>query len=41
MPEAQYVAIHRNAKLSFADRQLLCNWAYNNAGATSSERAGE
>ena len=41
MPEAQYVAIHRKAKLSFADRQLLCNWAYGNAGATSSEAAGE
>lgn len=40
MPEVQYLAIHRNARLSLADRQLLCNWAYQTGGNVS-EEAGE
>jgi hypothetical protein len=40
MPAAQYVAIHREARLNFADRQLLCDWAHRAAGPMS-EAAGE
>lgn len=39
MPAAQYVAIHRGARLSFADRQLLCNWAYRTAKPVSETAA--
>lgn len=40
MPQLTYRAIHRDARLSHADRQILCTWA-GRAGAASTETGEE